>query len=159
MQALRQWLGSIKRSWYPNNRPGPFAQAINRLYAFIASSGIAPNYFVTLEVVGRKSGRIFALPVVIALVDQQRYLVSMLGDDAQWVQNVRAANGKAYIRSGARREVRLEEVPVEQRAPILKAYLKRAPGARPHVSVNKDAPMAEFVAVQAAYPCFRIVTL
>jgi hypothetical protein len=64
------------------------------------------------------------------------------------------------VLQGHRREqVRLEEVPVDQRAPILKAYLKRAPGARPHLPVNKDAPLAEFEAVAAAYPVFRVVSL
>jgi hypothetical protein len=54
-------------------------------------------------------------------------------------------------------EVQLEEVLAGRRAPILKAYLQRAPGARPHVPVNKDAPLAEFEKVAAEFPVFRIV--
>ena len=149
MQDFKRWL-------YRGNRPNLIARILNRAWAAIHSSGIAPNFLVTLEVIGRKSGKIVALPVVVALVDGQRYLVSMLGDEAQWVLNVRAAGGKAYIRSGRRTEVRLEEVPAEDRAPILKAYLRRAPGARPHVPVDKDAPLAEFEAVAASFPVFRI---
>lgn len=61
---------------------------------------------------GRKSGRTFSLSVVIALVEGPRYLVSMLGDDAQWTQNVRATGGKAVLRSGSREEVQLDEVPL-----------------------------------------------
>jgi hypothetical protein len=38
----------------------------------------------TLEVIGRRSGKIVSLPVVVAVVDGERYLVSMLGDDVQW---------------------------------------------------------------------------
>jgi deazaflavin-dependent oxidoreductase (nitroreductase family) len=109
-----------------------------------------------LEVTGRKSGRTVSLPVVLAVVDGQRYLVSMLGDNAQWVQNVRAAGGKAVLRSGGREDVRLEEVPAGQRAPILRAYLQRASGARPHLPVNKDATLAEFQRVAAAFPVFRV---
>jgi deazaflavin-dependent oxidoreductase (nitroreductase family) len=116
------------------------------------------NYLVTLEVAGRKSGRIFSLPVVLAVVDGERYLVSMLGDDVQWVNNVRAAGGMAVLRSGGREEIQLEEVPVNQRAPILKAYLQRAPGARPHVPVNKDAALAEFEQIAPAFPVFRVVS-
>ncbi len=142
---------------YRGQRPNWLARILNRLWAAIHSSGIAPNYLVTLEVTGRKSGKIIALPVVVALVEGERYLVSMLGDDAQWVQNVRAAHGRAFIRSGGRSEVRLEEVPADRRAPILKAYLHRAPGARPHVPVDKDAPLSAFEAVAASYPVFRIV--
>jgi len=148
----------VKRWMYRGQRPNWIARILNRASAAVASSGIASNYLVTLEVTGRKSGRTISLPVVVAIVDGQRYLVSMLGDDAQWVQNVRAAGGRALLRSGGREEVLLEEVPAGQRAPILKAYLKRAPGARPHVPVNKDAPLEEFQRVAAAFPVFRVAS-
>jgi len=124
--------------------------------ATVASSGVTSNYLETLEVAGRKSGRTFSLPVVLAVVDGQRYLVSMLGEDVQWVQNVRAAAGRAVLRSRGRQEVHLEEVRPDQRAPILKAYLQRAPGARPHIPVHKDASLAEFQKVAAAFPVFRV---
>jgi hypothetical protein len=87
------------------------------------------HYMVTLEVTGRKSGRTISLPVVMAIVDGQKYLLSMLGDDVHWVRNVRAAGGKAVLRSGSREQVQLEEIPAD---------LQRAPGARPHVPVNKE---------------------
>jgi hypothetical protein len=96
--------------------------------------------------------------MVIAVVEGQRYLVSMLGDNVQWVHNVRASGGRAVLRSRDREEIRLEEVPADQRAPILRAYLRRAPGARPHVPVNKDAPLAEFQKVAAAFPVFRVAS-
>jgi len=124
----------------------------------VFSAGIAPNYVATLEVRGRKSGRVFSLPVVLAIVDDQRYLVSMLGEKVAWVQNVRAAGGKAVLRHGRREEIRLEETPAAQRAPILKAYLKRAPGARPHVGVDKDAPLSEFEKIAAAIPVFQVLS-
>jgi hypothetical protein len=41
-------------------------------------------------------------------------------------------------------------------ARILKAYLQRAPGARAHVPVDRDAPMAEFEPIAGAFPVFRI---
>lgn len=145
------------RRFYRGQRPNRIGRLINSFFGAIHSSGIAPSYMVTLEVMGRKSGRIIALPVAIASVGGQRYLVSMLGNEAQWVQNVRATHGRAFIRRAGRTAVRLEEVPVDQRAPILKAYLQRAPGARPHIPVNKDAPVAAFEAVAASFPVFRIV--
>jgi len=149
--------GDFIRWLYRGRRPNWIARILNRASAAVASSGVTSDYMVTLEVTGRKSGRTVALPVVIAIADGQRYLVSMLGGDVQWVRNVRAAGGRAALRSGGREEVRLEEVPADQRAPILKAYLQRAPGARPHVPVDKDAPMAEFEKVAAAFPVFRIL--
>ena len=143
---------------YRGQRPNWIARILNRATAAVASSGVTSNYLVTLEVTGRKSGRTISLPVVLAVVDGQRYLVSMLGDNVHWVQNVRAAGGRAVIRSGGREEVQLEEVPADQRAPILRAYLQRAPGARPHVPVNKDAALAEFEKIAPQFPVFRLAS-
>jgi deazaflavin-dependent oxidoreductase (nitroreductase family) len=131
---------------------------VNRAWAAVFSWGVAPNYLARLEVKGRKSGRVFSLPVVIAIVDGQRYLVSMLGEKVAWVENVRADGGKAVLQHGRREEIRLEEVPVAQRAPIVKAYLRRAPGARPHIRVDKDAALSEFEKVAADIPVFRILS-
>ena len=130
----------------------------NRAWAALFSSGLLPDYMVTLEVTGRTSGRTVSLPVAVTVVDGQRYLVSMLGENVNWVQNVRAADGKAVLRSGGREEIQLEEVPADQRAPILKAYLQRAPGGRPHIPVDKDAPIADFEKVAADFPVFRVVS-
>ena len=151
--------GDLNRWLYRGGRPSWLARIVNRATAAVFARGVAVDYLATLEVTGRKSGRSFSLPVVIAIVEGQRYLVSMLGEKASWVQNVRAAGGKAVLRSGRREAVLLEEIPASQRAPILKAYLQRAPGARPHVSVDKDAPLAEFEKIAPALPVFRVVTL
>jgi hypothetical protein len=121
--------------------------------------GIAPNHLVTLEVAGRRSGRPISLPLVMAIVDGQRYLVSMLGDDVAWVRNLRAADGYARLRHGTTERVRLEEIPVETRGPVLREYLKRAPGARAHVAVDKDAPLQRFEAIAGGIPVFRVVSI
>jgi hypothetical protein len=132
------------------------AKMLNAGSAFLHALGIAPNYLVTLEVVGRQSGKKVSLPLVMAVVDGERYLVSMLGNDASWVRNVQAAGGKATLRHGVTEQVLLEEVAVEKRAPILKEYLRCAPGARPHIPVDKDAPRAEFEKIAPEYPVFRV---
>ncbi len=151
-------LHSFSRWLYRGNRPNWLARAMNRASAVVASTGATQNLMVTLEVTGRKSGRTFSLPVVIAIVDGERYLVSMLGEDVQWVRNVRAANGRAVLRNRGREEVQLIDVPVERRAPILKAYLLRAPGARPHIPVGRDAPLSEFEKLASAFPVFHITS-
>jgi hypothetical protein len=94
---------------------------------------------------------------VMAVVDGERFLVSMLGTDVAWVRNVAAAGGHALLRHGRTQRVRLEEVAVEKRAPVLKAYLERAPGARPHMPVDKDAPLGDFEAIAAKIPVFRVL--
>ena len=151
-------LSDFTRWLYRGERPNWIARILNRATAAVASSGVAPNYLVTLEVTGRKSGRIVSFPLVMASLDGERYLVSMLGENSQWVLNVRAAGGKAVLRRGGREEVLLEEVPAKLRAPILKAYLQVANGAQPHIPVDKDAPLSEFEQIAAAIPVFRIST-
>jgi len=148
--------GDFTRWLYRGKRPNRIARVVNRMWAVIFSLGIVHNYAATLEVTGRKSGRKISLPVAIAVVGGERYLVSMLGDNVQWVRNVRASNGRAALLEGKRKEIRLQELPAERRAPILKAYLRRAPGARPHIPMSQDAPLSEFEKIAAAYPVFRV---
>jgi len=75
---------------------------LNRASAAVASSGVTSNY-----------------PVVIAGVDGQRYLVSMLGDNVQWVHTT-------YVH------------PVEERfsgaAPVRRSNSKRCPPTSAHPS-------------------------
>jgi hypothetical protein len=105
---------------------------------------------------GRRSGRVISFPVVIADFEGERYLVSMLGENANWVRNLKAAGYQAVLRHGRRETVRLQKVDVAARAPILRCYLRVAPGARPHIPVDFRAPVAEFEKVAADYPVFRI---
>lgn len=151
--------GDFTRWMYRGGRPNRLARFLNRVEAILGSSGIASSRLIALEVIGRKSGRVVTLPVVPCEVDGQRYLVSMLGENVAWVRNVRAANGRAVLRHGVSEQIRLEEVPPDRRAPLLKAYLSRAPGARPHIPVDKDAPLSEFEKIAAAFPVFRVIAI
>ena len=141
---------------YREGRPHGLANLLNAGSAFLHALGIAPNYLVTLDVAGRQSGKTVSLPLVMTVMNGERYLVSMLGEDANWVRNVKAAGGKARLRHGITEQVLLEGVDVSDRAPILKAYLQRAPGAHPHIPVDKDAPIAEFEKIASEYPVFKV---
>jgi hypothetical protein len=44
-----------------------------------------------------------------------------------------------------------------RRAPILKRYLELAPGARPHVPVDRRAAVAEFERIAGDYPVFQVL--
>lgn len=149
--------GELGKWFYQGGHPNRMAQLLNRCSAALHALGIAPNYMVTLEVPGRQSGRIFRLPLVMVVVDGERYLVSMLGAEANWVKNVKAAGGDVTLLHGRREDVHLEEVAADRRAPLLRAYLQRAPGARPHIPVPKDAPLAAFEQVSPRFPVFRVV--
>jgi len=149
---------SVKRWMYRNNRPNRLARFLNRLPAAYFGGGVlsSPRWTI-LEVRGRRTGRVIAAPVVLADHEGGHYLVSMLGEDVNWVRNVRAAGGRAVLRRRERRAVRLVEVPVGERAPILRRYLDLAPGARPHFPVPRRAPLSEFERIAGRYPVFRVL--
>ena len=150
---------AIKRWLYRGGHPNRLARIINKGWAYIHALGIFPNYLVTLEVTGRQSGKKIDFPLAMTVMNGERYLVSMLGENTNWVRNVRAAGGKAKLRHGLSEQVLLEEVDVTMRAPILKAFLQHAPGARPHIPVDKDAPIVEFEKIASRYPVFRVETV
>lgn len=110
----------------------------------------------TLEVIGRKTGTTVEMPVVIVHMNNERFLVSMLGDNTNWVQNVRAADGAAALMKGTRTPVTLVEIPSGARAGVLKKYCQIAQAGRSHFPISKDAPLSEFERIAARYPVFRI---
>lgn len=142
---------------YREGHPNLLARVCNRGWAIVHALGIAPNHLVTLRVVGRRSYRPISFPLAMTILDGERYLVSMLGADASWVRNVRAASGHATLIHGRSESVQLEEVEVERRAPILKSYLRLARGARPHLSVDKDSPLEAYAAIAPKFPVFHVL--
>lgn len=150
-------LHQLKRWMYRGNRPDGLARFLNTVAAWQFSSGLlSRERDTTLRVAGRTSGKTVSVPVVIADYSGERYLVSMLGEDANWVRNVRHAAGQAELKRREIEHVSLTEVPPAERAPILRRYLAVAPGARPHIPVDRHAPLAELARIADDYPVFRI---
>jgi hypothetical protein len=149
----------LKGWFYRDGHPNRLARILDRGTAALYALGVAPDYLVTLEVRGRRSGRTIALPLVMVVVGGERYLVSMLGEGTNWVRNVREAGGDAALRHGRREEVHLEELAVDRRAPVLGTYLERAPNARAHLPISRDAPPAEFERVASRFPVFRVTPI
>ncbi|MGD0379727.1 MAG: nitroreductase/quinone reductase family protein [Acidimicrobiales bacterium] len=144
-----------KRALYPGGRPTREAKAIHRRFAAGPLPRILPIASV-LEVRGRRSGQVTQIPLAIVRYRGSWYSVSMFGEQSNWVKNVRASDGEALLTHGRRRPVRLVEVPVPDRGPIIKRYLLFALGARPHMHVGWRAPLSAFDAVAATYPVFRV---
>jgi len=149
---------SSLRAMYAGQRGNATARRFAHFWSTIFAWGVAPRRWVTLEVRGRTSGKVLRFPLGEADVDGERYLVSMLGNDCNWVRNVRAANGRVALIRGGRVDCLLVEVAVELRPPIIKRYLSQVPGARPHIPVDQHADVTEFAAIAADYPVFLITT-
>jgi deazaflavin-dependent oxidoreductase (nitroreductase family) len=143
---------------YLRGRPNRLARLLNRGWAIAHAAGLWPSRLVTLEVAGRRTGRAISFPLVMADYEGERYLVSMLGENSNWVRNVRAARGRAVLRHGRRQAVRLVEVDPDARAPILRRYLSLAPGPRAFIPVDPRAPVEEFEEIAPRIPVFRVTT-
>lgn len=123
--------------------------------------GIAPRT-VTLEMLGRKSGQPQRVSVSRTDYDGQSYFVALYSE-AQWVKNLRAAEGRAVILSRGRHPVQLEEIPVEARPPILLAYVQTRTfshsgpqSARLFFGLGPHPTLEEMQALADRYPVFRI---
>jgi hypothetical protein len=152
---LRGAIGAIQRWQYRGARPGWSARITNRLGAISFAAGIGPSRAATLEVRGHKSGRTISFPVVVADYQGERYLVAMLGQNSNWVRNLRA-DGHAVLRHGRREDVALVEDLSDKRPAILRRYLEVAPGARPFFPINRRAPLSDFEKIADRYPVFRV---
>ena len=146
----------LLRHFYRNWRPTRLAQIHNGIWAWASGLGLLPPSVLTLQTRNRADTSLNS--TVLAPVDynDQRYLVSMLGQGSQWVQNARAAGGEAFVKRGQTRRVMLVEIPILERAPILKAWSQIATSGRRHLPVAPDAPIAAFEEIARNYPVFRI---
>ncbi len=142
-------------------RPPPkFYSRMQWLGVLLTSLGLAPADAVTLEVVGRRSGKKRRTAVVRVEHDGAAYTVALAGE-SQWVRNVRAADGAAVIRRRGSQRVRLVELPVADRPPIIKAYINRggkfrAKEAKFYFGLDAAPAMEQIRDIAAHYPVFRI---
>ena len=144
------------RFFYRDWRPTRLGRIVSGAWAWVSGLGLTPRVLLALQVKDRSSARLRTTVLVVARHQGQRYLVSMLGNGSEWVQNVRAAGGEAFVKRGRSRPVVLTEIPAEKRAPILKAWCQVATSGRQHLPVPHDAPISAFEAIARAYPVFRI---
>jgi deazaflavin-dependent oxidoreductase (nitroreductase family) len=141
---------------YTSGKGDARARRLSRLWSQVFATGVMPRRWVTLELPGHRTRDLRCFPLGMSDFDGRWYLVSMLGDCA-WVRNVRAAEGRVVLRRRRRRDCTLREVPVEERGPILRRYVEKVPGARPHIPVAKGRPVECFQAVAAEYPVFLVI--
>jgi deazaflavin-dependent oxidoreductase (nitroreductase family) len=139
------------------HKPSGAVKLMNSIIGRLASLGLIPRGTVQLEVKGRRSGQTRSTAVTWVEHDGQRYLVAPRGN-TEWVRNVKAAGGEAVIKHRKTQRVRLEEIPVEQRAPIIKAYNKKLGAVtRREFGIDGDASLEEHAKIADRHPVFRIV--
>jgi deazaflavin-dependent oxidoreductase (nitroreductase family) len=131
----------------------------NRAVARLTRLGISVAGSRVLEVKGRKTGEPRRTPVNLLTLEDTRYLVAPRGH-TQWVRNLRAS-GRGRLLLGRRAEdFSASEVPDEEKAPILREYLKRwkwEVGAF-FDGVGPDAGDDELTRIAPDHPIFRVAS-
>jgi deazaflavin-dependent oxidoreductase (nitroreductase family) len=143
---------------FARKRPGWFtAHVFNPLVGALTGMGVSMLGSRVLEVRGRSSGQPRRTPVNLLAFDGERYLVAPRGE-TQWVRNLRAS-GEGRLLLGRRSEsFEAVEVANEEKAPILRAYLKRW---KTEVGVffdgvGPDAPEEQMQAAAPKHPVFKL---
>src|SRR6516225_622572 len=147
---------TLNRLFYRNRRPTWLGHWVSQFFCWWARVGLPPRSWVGLEVRDRVSGRMRADAVVVPTVAGERYIALMFGTISDWVNNLEAAHGDAVISHGGPQRVRLVPVPPEERAPVLQEYVRVASSGRKHFPLPVGAPLADFAAIAAQYPVYRI---
>jgi deazaflavin-dependent oxidoreductase (nitroreductase family) len=144
-------LGRLART----TRLTPPRRLVNALVTPLARAGLGPANTYLLSVRGRRTGRRYTTPVTLVEHDGERWLVAPFGV-REWVKNARAA-GAVELRRGRRTtRARVTEIPPDERAPILKAYVARVPLVARFFDAPPDAPVEAFAAEAERHPVFRL---
>jgi deazaflavin-dependent oxidoreductase (nitroreductase family) len=139
------------------DRPSRFERLLNRAIGALVRLGIGPPHMRVLEVRGRKSGKLYALPVDL-LSDQGRlYLVAPRGY-TQWVRNAEVSE-EVTLRRGARvAHYRLRALSDAEKPAILKAYLDRfRREVQRYFPVPADSPVERFGPLAPRYPAYELL--
>jgi deazaflavin-dependent oxidoreductase (nitroreductase family) len=140
--------------------PG-WLKPMNRVMIAFANIGLALGPMRVLTVPGRKSGAMRSTPVSLLTVDGQRYIVGGLAG-ADWVKNVQAAGWGVLAQGRNKERVRLIELPIVERAPILRAFPRLVPGGVQFFKRVYDMPKdpallpEAFAGLADKCPVFRI---
>jgi hypothetical protein len=132
-------------------------KGLNRVVMALQRLGFVVGTMHVLAVPGRRSGVFRSTPVSLLTVDDHRYIVAGL-DDADWVLNARVA-GHGMLRRGRTEElVSLTELPVEERAPILREFPRLIPQGVPFFTrlYGVTADPEQFAGLAATCPVFRV---
>jgi deazaflavin-dependent oxidoreductase (nitroreductase family) len=96
----------------------------NHLIIALQRLGLPIGTMHLISVPGRKSSKMRTTPVSPLTVDGQRYIVGGL-ERADWVKNARAAGWGILARGRKEERVRLVELPVQERASILREFPRK----------------------------------
>lgn len=138
-------------------RPTAVERLFNATIGALVRLGIGLPDMRVLEVRGRKSGKLYTLPVDLLSHDGKLYLVAPRGR-AEWVRNAEAS-GSVVLRRGRHADsYQLRALSDVEKPAILAAYLDRfRREVQRFFPLPAGSPATEFSSVAARYPAFELV--
>ena len=137
--------------------PSAMEKAFNRTFGFLVGLGVGRSYHYSLEVRGRKSGKIYSTPVDLLEMDGKKFLVAPRGR-TQWVRNAEVAGEVTLKRGSSRQKYRLRRLGVEEKLPVLKGYLDAFKSeVQRYFPVQAGSAVEEFRVVEGNYPAFELL--
>lgn len=128
---------------------------VNGVFATMVRLGLGKDYRFILTVAGRRTGKPRSTPVDVMRAGDQRWLVAPYGV-TDWVRNARAA-GRVTLRRGRRRETcSVAEVPVADRVPVLRQYLREVPITRRYFAATAESSDQVWAAESPRHPVFQL---
>jgi deazaflavin-dependent oxidoreductase (nitroreductase family) len=127
----------------------------NRLMKFLIRAGLVPKPAYILTVRGRKTGKLYSTPVSLVENDDGRWLVAPYSEN-NWVRNARAAGEATIARRGYKETLPATEVPVDERAPILKTYFDRERFARAYTDFTPETSLETYAEKASNHPVFKL---
>jgi deazaflavin-dependent oxidoreductase (nitroreductase family) len=101
---------------------------LNKVIVGLQKVGIVFGPMQLITAPGRKSGQPRTAPVAVITIEGLRYVFQAY-PKAAWVANVRAADTVTLARGRTSGTVRLTELPVEQRRPLLRELVATSPAS------------------------------
>jgi deazaflavin-dependent oxidoreductase (nitroreductase family) len=129
-----------------NPTPPRWLKPMNKVFLALRRVGLGMKDLPVLTVPGRKSGKPRSTPLSVLEHEEHRYLLEGF-PGADWARNVRAADGRATLTTGKRREqVRLVELEARDALPVLRLWpVRLTDGAK----IMADAGVVEAVTPEA----------
>jgi len=141
----------------PFERPNAFERLLNRAIVTLVRLGIGLPHMRVLEVRGRKTGKLYALPVDLLTEQGKLFLVAPRGY-TQWVRNAETS-GEVTLRRGKSVErYRLRALTDAEKPPILKAYLDRfRREVQRYFPIPAGSPAEQFTSLASRYPAYALI--
>lgn len=113
-----------------------------------------------LSVRGRKSGKIYTVPIALVKKSGTSFLVAAFGE-VNWVRNLRAARQAELTQRRHTEAIGVVELGTREAAPILKQFLResqRVSFIKPYFHVTPQSSLADFEQEALYHPVFHIVS-